>query len=85
MSKEENRFEERKHKDKQRKYLRDVLKDADRFDDDSFIGKMSHVHGVPCSCPMCCNPRHSPYNKSDKLTLQERRANESLHDEDDKL
>jgi len=28
-----------------------------------------------CSCPMCCNPRRSPWSKpSEKLTLQERRA-----------
>jgi hypothetical protein len=26
----------------------------------------------PCSCDMCCNPRHSDLNK-DKLTMQEKR------------
>jgi hypothetical protein len=36
----------------------------------------------PCSCFMCGNPRHNPYAKSDRLTMQEKRAREALHDEE---
>ncbi len=27
----------------------------------------------PCSCDMCCNPRHSKLLKCERLTMQERR------------
>lgn len=30
----------------------------------------------PCSCEMCCNPRHSGFSKGERLTMQERRMNE---------
>jgi hypothetical protein len=47
--------------------------------------KRAHIqanHGKRCSCDMCCNPRHSNYTKGPKrLTLQERKADEKLHDE----
>ena len=38
-------------------------------------------HGKLCSCEMCCNPRHSNWVKSERLTIQERKANEKFHDE----
>ena len=44
------------------------------------IGKMSHTHGKPCSCPMCGNRRRSGFNKSEKLTRQEVRSIEDLND-----
>ena len=34
-----------------------------------------------CSCPMCCNPRHSIYNKGkDRITLQERQSDDYYRD-----
>jgi len=46
--------------------------------------KRAHIeanHGKTCSCDMCCNPRHSNFNKgTGRLTLQERKANEKAHD-----
>jgi hypothetical protein len=48
--------------------------------------KDAHIeanHGKRCSCDMCCNPRHSRFHKgAGRLTLQERKANEKVHDED---
>lgn len=48
--------------------------------------KIAHIkanHGKTCSCDMCCNPRHSGFNKgTGRLTLQERKANEKAYDED---
>lgn len=48
--------------------------------------KNAHIeanHGKRCSCDMCCNPRHSGFHKgTGRLTLQERKANEKVHDED---
>ena len=44
--------------------------------------KMKHQRKMaetrkPCSCEMCCNPRHSGWYKGEgKLTMQERRMNE---------
>lgn len=35
----------------------------------------------PCSCHMCGNQRHNPYAKSERLTMQERRAQEALKTE----
>lgn len=46
--------------------------------------KKAHIeanHGKLCSCQMCCNPRHSNWAKSERLTIQERKANEKFHDE----
>ncbi len=32
-----------------------------------------------CSCWMCCNQRHNPFlSKEERLTMQERKANESF-------
>lgn len=36
--------------------------------------RYNYNHLKKCSCDMCCNPRHSRYNKGKfQLTLQERR------------
>lgn len=49
--------------------------------------KDAHIeanHGKRCSCDMCCNPRHSRFNKgTGRLTLQERKADERVYDEFD--
>lgn len=38
-------------------------------------------HGKLCSCHMCRNPRHSNWAKTERLTIQERKANEKFYDE----
>lgn len=47
--------------------------------------KDAHIeanHGKRCSCHMCCNPRHSGFNKgTGRLTLQERKAHEKYRTE----
>lgn len=63
MSKEENRFQEQKHKKRVRKLIKDVWKEPGLADDDRFVGVMSGVHGRKCSCPMCKkgkNPKKEP-------------------------
>lgn len=43
--------------------------------------KIEANHGKRCSCHMCCNPRHSGFNKGPgRLTLQERKANEKANE-----
>lgn len=48
------------------------------------VAKKEANHGKLCSCQAfsCGNPRHHLYSKaSQRLTLQERKANEKFHDE----
>jgi hypothetical protein len=55
-----------------------------RFDGESEkVARIEANHGKLCSCHMCCNPRHSGFSKGQqRLTLQERKANEKANDED---
>lgn len=53
------------------KFLREVWQDDALAADDAYVGKRAATR-VPCSCPMCGNPRR--HGKSERLTLQERRA-----------
>lgn len=48
---------------------------------DERVAHMEANHGKLCSCNMCCNPRRNEWAKSERLTLQERKANEKFHDE----
>ena len=73
MSREENRFQEEKHKVKTKKLYKDVYHDEKLSRDEAFIGKEAHNHGKTCSCPMCCNPRRNPWLKN-KLSRQEQKA-----------
>lgn len=60
-----------REKAKARKFLREVWQDDAFAADDAYVGKRAATR-VPCSCPMCGNPRR--HGKSERLTLQERRA-----------
>ncbi len=60
-----------REKEKARKFLREVWKSDALTDDDAYVGKRARTR-VPCSCPMCGNPRR--HGKTERLTLQERRA-----------
>jgi hypothetical protein len=60
-----------REKKKARKFLREVWQDDALAADDAYVGKRAATR-VPCSCPMCGNPRR--HGKSERLTLQERRA-----------
>lgn len=60
-----------REKAKARKFLREVWQDDALAADDAYVGKRAATR-VPCSCPMCGNPRR--HGKSERLTLQERRA-----------
>ena len=52
--------------------------------EDEKTARIEANHGKLCSCHMCCNPRHSRFNKgTGRLTLQERKANEKANDEFD--
>jgi len=69
---------------------------------DFFWLKSKHYHGSeeerqkhikqmaenrhPCSCHMCCNPRHSGlHSGEEKLTMQERKAQQKIEDDDVQL
>ena len=60
-----------REKKKAREFLRNVWKTDDLAADEAYVGKRAATR-VPCSCPMCGNPRR--HGKSERLTLQERRA-----------
>lgn len=81
MSKEENRFQEQKHKKKAKKLIKDVWNNPDLADDERFVGIEAGVHSRRCSCSMCKKSRRNPWFKSGRLTVQERR--EMLEDEMD--
>lgn len=50
--------------------------------EDEKIARIEANHGKRCSCHMCCNPRHSGFNKgTGRLTLQERKAHEKFSTE----
>ena len=38
-------------------------------------------HGKLCSCNMCRNPRHNEWSKRERLTIQERKADEKFSSE----
>lgn len=67
----ERRERKAREKAKARKFLREVWQDDALAADDAYVGKRAATR-VPCSCPMCGNPRR--HGKSERLTLQERRA-----------
>ena len=67
----QRRARKEREKRKTRKFIRDVWQNVELAHDESFVGKRSRTR-VPCSCPMCGNPRRT--GKSGRLTLQERRA-----------
>lgn len=42
----------------------------------------SYDHMKDCSCYMCGNPRHNPWQRADEcLTMQERKSNEDFKDQ----
>lgn len=83
MTKQENRFQEEKHKIKTKKLWKDIYH-SDRADDEAFIGKEAHNHSKTCSCPMCCNPRRNPWSSGkNKLSKQERKAQLDTEEEMD--
>lgn len=52
--------------------------------EDEKIARIKANHGKLCSCHMCRNPRHSRFFKGQqRLTLQERKANEKAHEKYD--
>lgn len=53
--------------------------DEDWYDDAS---RLRYNHFSYCSCPMCCNERQNPWIAGkEKLTMQERRADNRFHDQ----
>ena len=63
--KDQRRFQARKHKEKTRKFFKDVLKRPELAEDDRFVGIESGVHSRRCSCPMCKrgkNPRKEQHD-----------------------
>jgi hypothetical protein len=49
-------------------------------------GTMAHKRvdtATPCSCHMCCSPRHAGGSKESRLTMQELRFLESLAENND--
>ena len=79
-TKEFRRAQERKEKDHVKHIVRDVWHEEELAENPKFIGKMAHTPQL-CSCEMCGNPRHNEFgSKKDKLSIQERRANEDLKD-----
>lgn len=60
-----------REKTKARKFLREVWQVDALADDDAYVGKRARTR-VPCSCHNCGNPRR--HGKTERLTLQERRA-----------
>ena len=60
-----------REKEKARAFLRNVWQNDELAADEAYVGKRATTR-VPCSCPMCGNPRR--HGKSERLTLQERRA-----------
>lgn len=81
MSKEENRFQEEKHKRKAKKIIKDIWHNPDLANNEKFVGIEAGVHSRRCSCPMCRRTRKNPWYKKEKLTVQERREIESESDE----
>ena len=49
--------------------------------DDKIIGKYRKTTKV-CSCSMCCSKRNNDWAKSKRLSMQERKANESYAEEE---
>ncbi len=73
MTKEENRFQERKHKEKARKLIKDVWHEPELADDGRFVGVWAGVHGRKCSCPMCKkgkNPKKDPIEENEEADFQ---------------
>lgn len=82
-TKDFRRAQEKKEKDHAKHIVKDVWHDQNLAENPTFIGKMAHTPQL-CSCDMCGNPRHNPFSsKEQKLTLQERKANQDLKDIDD--
>ena len=83
MSLEENRFQEKKHKAKARRVLKDIYHNRELADDVKRVGKQAAVHSRGCSCPLCCHNRHNCWGKGkDRLTIQELRSNLDLKEMD---
>lgn len=59
--------------------------DASRRIDEAQPHRLAKHHAMDCGqpdCLYCGNPRHNKFNKGkDKLTIQERRANQKIKDE----
>ena len=84
MSKAENRFQDRKHKERARRVLKEVLQEHDLANDERFVGKAASVHSRPCSCSLCCRSRHNPWAKGKyKVTYQEQRSNMTMKEENE--
>ena len=81
MTKAENRFQEEKHKKKTRKLIKDVWHEPVLAEDEKFVGIEAGVHSKRCSCPMCKRSRKNPWAKTDKLPMQERKANQGVKEE----
>ncbi len=85
-TKEFRRDVEQKNKSKVIHIVKDIWHNEDLLENESFIGKMSNSRHY-CSCDICRNPRHRTHSsQKDKLTIQERKANEDLKElENEKL
>ncbi len=81
MTKAENRFQEQKHKKKAKKLIKDVWREPELAEDERFVGIEAGVHSRRCSCSMCRRSRKNPWKKSDKLTIRERKENQSLRED----
>ena len=75
MDRSERRAQEEKHKAKIRRLFKETMHNEDLANNEKFIGKMEHVHGKPCSCPMCSPIKHG--NSKNRMTVQEKRFTES--------
>ena len=71
--KADNRFQDRKHKEKTKRMIKEVWNEPEKADDEKFVGIEAGVHGARCSCPMCQTSRKNPWAKKDKLPAKERR------------
>lgn len=64
---------------KKTKYKK-ILESAVIDPTDREIGRYYATHGAPCSCNMCCNPRHSNFEK-DGRTNQEKKSDITFREE----
>ena len=70
----QRRARKAREKARAREFLRDVWQNDALAEDEAYVGKRARTR-VPCSCPMCGNPRR--HGKGERLTLQERKADEA--------
>ena len=82
MTRAETRRQDKIHKEKAKRLLKEIKHEYELAEDPRIVGIEADSHSCRCSCSLCRTSRKNPWAKTEKLSIQERRKNQEDHDEE---